>query len=54
LGESLNATRSKTKGTIVNVTDADSFSSKIPYLLFGAVASFSGIAIYYILPYAVL
>lgn len=45
---------SKTKGQIVDITDEDSFSQKVPYLIFGGVTSIVGILIYYLLPLASL
>ena len=54
LGDSLSATRSLTKGVKVAIEEQNSFASKAPYLLFGSLAALSGIAIYYLLPYAIV
>jgi FtsH-binding integral membrane protein len=54
LGDSLSATRSMTKGVKVAIEEQNSFASKTPYLLFGLLASFSGIAIYYLLPLSII
>lgn len=54
MAESLRNTRSKTKGQIVEVTDENSFSQKVPYLIFGGLTSIAGILIYYLLPLAFL
>lgn len=50
----MNSTRSKTKGQKVNIENVDSFSYKLPYLVFGFVGAGSGIMIYYLLPVAIL
>jgi hypothetical protein len=53
LNDSLNASRSKTKGSIVSVNEGD--KQKIgAYLLFGGLAVIAGISIYYLMPVAVL
>jgi FtsH-binding integral membrane protein len=54
LGDSLSASRSMTKGVKVAIEEQNSFASKTPYLLFGLLASFSGIAIYYLLPLSII
>jgi len=53
LNDSLNASRSKTKGSIVSLIEGD--KQKIgTYLLFGGLAVIAGISIYYLMPVAVL
>lgn len=54
LNESINNTRSKTKGEKVEITDADSFETKLPLLVFGAIGVAAGVTIYFLMPYAVL
>jgi FtsH-binding integral membrane protein len=54
LNESLNATRSKTKGQKVEIKDANGFENKIPYLISGGLLSLMGILIYFVLPLAVI
>jgi len=54
LAESLSSTRSKTKGQIVEIESVDSFKAKVPYLVLGFLGSLYGIAIYYVLPTAVI
>jgi len=52
LTESLNANRSKSKGVIVN---SENGNTKVgSYLVFGSISVLAGIAIYYLLPVAVL
>lgn len=38
----------------MDISEADSFQGKIPYLAFGLVGSVAGVTIYYVLPLAVL
>jgi hypothetical protein len=54
LSDSLNATRSKTKGAIVTIETSNSFSYKIPYILFGSLATVYGVIIFFFLPLAIL
>jgi hypothetical protein len=53
LNDSLNANRSKTKGSIVTITDGQR-PELVSYMLFGSIGVIAGIAIYYLLPLAVL
>jgi FtsH-binding integral membrane protein len=50
LGESLNATRSKTKGQLVSVDDGDPMKAKLSLVLFGVIAVVYGCTIYFVLP----
>lgn len=54
LAESLSSTRSKTKGQIVEIESVDSYKAKVPYLVLGFMGCLYGIAIYYVLPTAVI
>jgi len=53
LNDSLDANRSKTKGSIVTITHG-SKPELFSYLVYGSTGVISGIAIYYLLPLAVL
>ena len=53
LNDSLDANRSKSKGSIVTITEANK-PEILSYLLFGSIGVIAGIAIYYLLPLAVL
>ena len=53
LNDSLDANRSKTKGTIVTITESNR-PELFSYLLYGSIGVIAGIAIYYLLPLAVL
>jgi len=53
LNDSLDANRSKTKGSIVTITEANK-PELFSYLLYGSIGVISGIAIYYLLPLAIL
>ena len=52
LNECLTSNRSKTSGVII--TEVNKNSAIGPYLLFGSISVVSGIAIYYLMPLAVL
>jgi hypothetical protein len=54
LSESLNATRSKTKGQVVSIDEGDPIKAKLGYLMFGLLATIYGILIYYVLPTAIV
>ena len=54
LNESLCNTRSKTKGAIVEISDANSFNRKLPYILSGGLGSGFGITIFFFLPLSIL
>lgn len=51
LNDSLNAQRSKTKGTVVSINEKPSI---LPYLVFGGISIIAGISVFYLLPLAVL
>lgn len=53
LNDSLDANRSKTKGSIVTVSDSNR-PDLISYFIFGSLGVIAGISIYYLLPLAVL
>ncbi len=46
--------RSKTKGKLVEITDENSLSHKISYVLFGSIGTVFGILIYFVMPLAIL
>lgn len=50
----MNATRSKTKGAIVDITDADSFEKKLPYFLVGLIGTVAGTVTFYVLPLSII
>ena len=54
LSDSLNATRSKTKGAVVKIETSNSFSHKVPFILFGSLATLYGVIIFFFLPLAIL
>ena len=54
LNDSLNANRSKTKGSIVTISTDAQRQEFTSYILFGSIGVIAGIAIYYLLPLAVL
>ena len=54
LCESLNSTRSKTRGVVATTIDQNSIQAKLPLLLFGGLAVLFGIGIYFVLPGAIL
>ena len=54
LSESLNSTRSKTRGVVATTIDQNSILAKLPLLLFGGLAVLFGIGIYFVLPDAIL
>lgn len=54
LNDSLNANRSKTKGSIVTISTDVEKQEFTSYMLFGSIGVIAGIAIYYLLPLAVL
>ena len=54
LCESINNSRSKSQGQKVDISDAESFKRKLPYLLFGGIGTAAGITIYFVMPLAVL
>jgi len=54
LSENLTKTRSKTKGQQVDISSANSFEAKLPYLLFGAIMTIAGIITFYIMPLSLI
>lgn len=55
ISESISLERSKsTKGMKVTIQNESSFQAKLPLILFGSIASISGVAIYFFLPLSVL
>lgn len=54
LAEGLSSTRSKTKGQVVDITTEDSFSRKLPYLVFGGIGTTAGVLIYFVMPLSIL
>ena len=53
LNDALDYTHSKTKAVYVKILKANHFN-KVPYIVFGSLSVFYGLAIYYFLPLALL